>query len=249
PWLRLAEGSFRMAEVKDPTKKRLAEKWARAPTSIDLSAQKNQGFNWRGPGCQSVQLTSDDGRCRHRCVVQCHPGPCPPCKAFAPPRICPCGKKTIPTRCSNQKSLLTCGQRRGKPLKCLRHCYSKTCHVSPCDSCDVQFDASCFCKKKIKVVVCGDMAVKGHANVENDGIFSCNSSCGKPLRITSCHCGKLIQSRPAQIYVTKSSRVGHIVVKINAIQGHVHHVGLWLLKNVAVDQLLVLWNVSTPPPP
>ncbi|GJY00227.1 NF-X1-type zinc finger protein NFXL1, partial [Tanacetum coccineum] len=156
-------------------------KWARAPTSIDLSAQKNQGFNWRGPGCQSVQLTSDDGRCRHRCVVQCHPGPCPPCKAFAPPRICPCGKKTIPTRCSDQKSLLTCGQRCGKPLKCLRHCCYKTCHVGPCDSCDVQIDASCFCKKKIEVVVCGDMAVKGHANVENDGIFSCNSSCGKPL--------------------------------------------------------------------
>ncbi|GKB59018.1 NF-X1-type zinc finger protein NFXL1 [Tanacetum coccineum] len=189
-------------------------KWARAPTSIDLSAQKNQGFNWRCPGCQSVQLTSDDGRCHHRCVVQCHPGPCPPCKAFAPPRICPCGKKTIPTRCSDQKSLLTCGQRCGKPLKCLRHCCSKTCHVGPCDSCDVQIDASCFCKKKIEVVVCGDMAVKGHANVENDGIFSCNSSCGKPLgcgnhvcketchpgvcgdcellpgRITSCHCGK-----------------------------------------------------------
>ncbi|GJR17829.1 NF-X1-type zinc finger protein NFXL1 [Tanacetum coccineum] len=208
------------------------KKWARAPTSIDLSAQKNQGFNWRCPGCQSVQLTSskdirylcfcgnrqdppsdlyltphscgepcgrpldkdhrvgnhddddrDDGRCHHRCVVQCHPGPCPPCKAFAPPRICPCGKKTIPTRCSNQKSLLTCGQRCGKPLKCLRHCCSKTCHVGPCDSCDVQIDASCFCKKKIEVVVCGDMAVKRHAKVEHDGIFSCNSSCGKLLGV------------------------------------------------------------------
>ncbi|GJR48917.1 NF-X1-type zinc finger protein NFXL1 [Tanacetum coccineum] len=53
----------------------------------------------------------DDGHCRHHCVIQCHPGPCQPCKAFAPPMICPCG----------------------------------------------------------------------HANVENDGIFSCNSSCGKPL--------------------------------------------------------------------
>ncbi|GKC81920.1 NF-X1-type zinc finger protein NFXL1 [Tanacetum coccineum] len=239
------------------------KKWARAPTSIDLSAQKNQRFNWRCPGCQSVQLTSskdicylcfcrnrqdppsdlyltphscgepcgrpldkdhrvsnhddddrDDGRFRHRCVVQCYPSPCPPCKAFAPPRICPCVKKTIPTRCSDQKSLLTCGQHCGKPLKCLRHCCSKTCHVGPCDSCDVQIDASCFCKKKIEVVICGDMDVKGHANVENDGIFSCNSSCGKPLgcgnhvyketchpgvcgdcellpgRITSCHCGK-----------------------------------------------------------
>ncbi|GJR48921.1 hypothetical protein Tco_1317024 [Tanacetum coccineum] len=35
----------------------------------------------------------------------------------------------------------------------------------------IVIDASCFCKKKIKVVVCSDMAVKGHANVENDGII------------------------------------------------------------------------------
>ncbi|GKC77470.1 NF-X1-type zinc finger protein NFXL1 [Tanacetum coccineum] len=45
----------------------------------------------------------------------------------------------------------------------------------------VVIDASCFCKKKIEVIVCGDMVVKGYANMENDGIFSCNSSCGKPL--------------------------------------------------------------------
>ncbi|GJV41574.1 NF-X1-type zinc finger protein NFXL1 [Tanacetum coccineum] len=241
------------------------KKWARAPTSIDLSAEKNQGFNWRCPGCQSVQLTSfkdiryvcfcgkmqdppsdpyltphscgepcgkaldkdlaanasyddDEGdHCRHRCVVQCHPGPCPPCKAFAPPKMCPCGKKTITIRCSDQsqKSLLTCGQRCGKPLNCQRHCCYKTCHVGPCDSCDVEINASCFCKKKMdEVVVCGDVAVKGHVNVVKDGLFSCNSECGKTLgcgnhvcketchpgvcgdcellpgRITSCYCGK-----------------------------------------------------------
>ena len=34
------------------------KRWARAPTSIDLLAEKNQGDNWRCPGCQSVQLTS-----------------------------------------------------------------------------------------------------------------------------------------------------------------------------------------------
>ncbi|KAI3735661.1 hypothetical protein L6452_15169 [Arctium lappa] len=234
------------------------KKWARAPTSIDLSAEKNQGFNWRCPGCQSVQLTSSkdiryvcfcgkrqephsdlyltphscgepcgkplekevagsgvsrDDLCPHRCVLQCHPGPCPPCKAFAPPRICPCGKKIITTRCSDQKSVLTCGQRCGKPRKCLRHRCEKTCHVGPCDACEVLIDASCFCKKKTEAVLCGDMAVKGEVNVQ-DGIFSCSSPCGKPLacgnhvcketchpglcgdchllpgRITSCYCGK-----------------------------------------------------------
>nr|GEZ82954.1 NF-X1-type zinc finger protein NFXL1 [Tanacetum cinerariifolium] len=33
-----------------------------------------------------------DDHYRHRCVVQCHPSPCPSCKAFASPKMCPCGK-------------------------------------------------------------------------------------------------------------------------------------------------------------
>ncbi|GJY76843.1 NF-X1-type zinc finger protein NFXL1 [Tanacetum coccineum] len=100
----------------------------------------------------------DEGdHCRHRCVVQCHPSPCPPCKAFAPPKMCPCGKKTITIRCSDQsqKSLLTCRQRCGKPLNC-----------QPIMD---------------EVVVCGDVAVKGHVNVVKDGLFSCKSKCGKTL--------------------------------------------------------------------
>ncbi|KAD6795747.1 hypothetical protein E3N88_06643 [Mikania micrantha] len=239
------------------------KKWARAPTSIDLSAEKNQGFNWRCPGCQSVQLMSSKdiryacfcgkrleppsdpyltphscgepcGRpleksssgsgsgsrdrgdvdvCPHRCVLQCHPGPCPPCKAFAPPRICPCGKEVVTTRCSDQKSLLTCGQQCGKLLECLRHRCEKTCHLGPCESCQILISASCFCKRKTEVVVCGDMTVKGQED-EEDGIFSCSLPCGKPLacgnhvckqtchpgvcgdcdlfpgRVTSCYCGK-----------------------------------------------------------
>ncbi|XP_071691262.1 NF-X1-type zinc finger protein NFXL1 [Rutidosis leptorrhynchoides] len=238
-------------------------KWASAPTSIDLSAEKNQGFNWRCPGCQTVHFTSSkdmhyicfcgkrqdppsdpyltphscgepcgrplekelplvvsgsdfarrDDVCPHRCVLQCHPGPCPPCKAFAPPRICPCGKKTITTRCSDMKSLLTCGQPCGKLLSCQRHRCEKTCHVGPCDSCDLHIEASCFCNKKTEIVVCGDMAVKGQVNVQ-DGIFSCNFQCGKslgcgnhvckdtchpgvcgdcqllPEKVTTCYCGK-----------------------------------------------------------
>ncbi|KAM1129764.1 hypothetical protein ACFX13_040226 [Malus domestica] len=234
------------------------KKWARAPTSIDMSAEKNQGFNWRCPGCQSVQLTSSkeiryvcfcgkrtdppsdlyltphscgepcgkqlerevpgngvskEDLCPHICVLQCHPGPCPPCKAFAPPRLCPCGKKTITTRCSDRASVLTCGQDCNKLLDCWRHRCERTCHVGPCDPCQVLVDASCFCKKKVEVVLCGDMTVKGEVKAE-DGVFSCSSTCGKmlscgnhscsevchpgpcgdcnlmPTRIKTCHCGK-----------------------------------------------------------
>lgn len=234
------------------------KKWARAPTSVDLSAEKNQGFNWRCPGCQAVQLMSvkeiryvcycgkrmdppsdlyvtphscgdpcgkplereahNDGGsseylCPHVCVLQCHPGPCPPCKAFAPPRSCPCGKKIITTRCSDRTSVVTCGQPCGKLLQCCRHRCDKICHVGPCDPCQVLVTASCFCKKREEVVLCGDMAIKGEVKAEN-GVFSCNSTCGKllgcrnhvcsetchpgdcpdcnlmPGRVKSCHCGK-----------------------------------------------------------
>ncbi|KAH7529227.1 hypothetical protein FEM48_Zijuj05G0162300 [Ziziphus jujuba var. spinosa] len=234
------------------------KKWARAPTSVDLSAEKSQGFNWRCPGCQFVQLTSSkeiryvcfcgkrpdppsdlyltphscgepcgkplekdvpcaggskEDLCPHVCVMQCHPGPCPPCKAFAPPRICPCGKKVITTRCSDRKSVLTCGQRCDKLLECWRHRCERICHVGPCDPCHVLVNASCFCKKNMEEVLCGDMAVKGEVKAE-DGVFSCGSICGQklscgnhvcgeichpgpcgecdlmPSRIKTCHCGK-----------------------------------------------------------
>lgn len=234
------------------------KKWARAPTSIDLSAEKNQGFNWRCPGCQSVQLTSSkeirymcfcgkrtdppsdlyltphscgepcgklleklfsvggtikEYLCPHVCVLQCHPGPCPPCKAFAPPCLCPCGKKIITTRCSDRKSVLTCGQRCDKLLDCWRHRCEQVCHVGPCGPCKVMINASCFCKKNMEVFLCGNMTMKGEVRAE-DGVFSCSSTCGKqfgcgnhncsepchpgpcgeceflPSKIKSCCCGK-----------------------------------------------------------
>ncbi|XVF12277.1 hypothetical protein REPUB_Repub08aG0101800 [Reevesia pubescens] len=237
------------------------KKWARAPTSVDLVAEKNQGFNWRCPGCQSVQLTSSkeiryvcycgkrtdppsdlyltphscgepcgkplekelglgaglmkDDLCPHVCVLQCHPGPCPPCKAFAPPRLCPCGKKVIATRCSDRKSVLSCGHRCDKLLECGRHRCERICHVGACDPCQVLINAPCFCKKRIEVVICGDMAVKGKVR-EEDGIFSCSSTCGKKLRCgnhncaEACHpgpCGdcELIPSKIKSCYCGKTS--------------------------------------------
>ncbi|XP_019056248.1 PREDICTED: NF-X1-type zinc finger protein NFXL1-like [Tarenaya hassleriana] len=234
------------------------KRWVRAPTSVDLAVEKNHGFNWRCPGCQSVQLTSskeicyrcfcgkrkdppsdpyltphscgepcgkplekefagaetsEKDRCPHVCVLQCHPGPCPPCKAFAPPRHCPCGKKMITTRCSERSSVSTCGQCCNKLLGCGRHRCERTCHVGPCDPCQLLVNANCFCKKKSDVVICGDMNIKGEVKVEY-GLFSCSSTCGRllgcgnhscrevchpgpcgdcdllPNRIKTCYCGK-----------------------------------------------------------
>ncbi|KAK9278362.1 hypothetical protein L1049_027927 [Liquidambar formosana] len=216
------------------------KKWARAPTSVDLSVEKNQGFNWRCPGCQSVQLTaskeiryvcfcgkrpdppsdlyltphscgepcgkplerevvgagnSKEDLCPHVCVLQCHPGPCPPCKAFAPPRLCPCGKKIITTRCSDRTSVLTCGQHCDKLLDCWRHRCDRICHVGHCDPCQVLINASCFCKKKEEVLLCADMAVKGEVKAE-DGVFSCSSTCGRMLSCGNHVCNEICHPGP-----------------------------------------------------
>lgn len=217
------------------------KKWAKAPTSVDLVTEKNQGFNWRCPGCQSVQLTplkdiryvcfcgkrtdppsdlyltphscgepcgkplekeftgagwsKEEDLCPHHCVLQCHPGPCPPCKAFAPPFMCPCGKKEITTRCSDKKNGLTCGQVCDKVLECKRHRCERLCHVGPCDPCQVSINAPCFCKKKVEVITCGEMALKGEVNAE-DGAFSCDSTCGKKLSCGNHDCADVCHPGP-----------------------------------------------------
>ncbi|XP_074584982.1 NF-X1-type zinc finger protein NFXL1-like [Curcuma longa] len=162
--------------------------------------------------------TSADGddcyRCLHVCVLQCHPGPCPPCKAFAPNRPCPCGKTMIARRCSDQKSPFSCGQRCNHLLSCSRHQCELICHTGPCSHCLVLVTTVCFCKKKTEIVLCGDMVIKGNVEGIQDGVFSCNSVCGRilscgnhfcrenchpgscgecmlqPDAIKSCHCGK-----------------------------------------------------------
>ncbi|XP_062233162.1 NF-X1-type zinc finger protein NFXL1-like [Phragmites australis] len=152
-------------------------------------------------------------RCPHVCVLQCHPGPCPPCKAFAPDRPCPCGKQTIVRRCADRSTPVTCGRHCERLLPCRRHRCEKVCHTGPCGDCSVVISARCFCGKKKETLLCGDMVVKGKLS-EEDGVFSCSEVCGHTLacgyhacqdmchpgpcgeceltpgKVTTCHCGK-----------------------------------------------------------
>ncbi|KAK1277617.1 NF-X1-type zinc finger protein NFXL1 [Acorus gramineus] len=136
----------------------------------------------------------DENRCPHNCVLQCHPGPCPPCKAFAPRRPCPCGKRMIARRCADRTSALTCGMQCDRVLDCGRHRCGRTCHVGPCEPCGVSMTASCFCGKSSEVIVCGEMVMKGEV-VEGSGVFSCEAVCGRVLScgnhscVEKCHPG------------------------------------------------------------
>nr|CAB3467686.1 unnamed protein product [Digitaria exilis] len=164
---------------------------------------------------------ADATRCPHVCVLQCHPGPCPPCKAFAPDRPCPCGKQIIVRRCADRSTPVTCGRPCERMLPCKRHRCEKVCHTGPCGDCSVLISARCFCGKKNETLLCGDMVVKGKLS-EDDGVFSCSELCGHTLscgnhvckdmchpgpcgecelmpgKVTTCHCGKTrLQERRA----------------------------------------------------
>lgn len=204
-------------------------KWARAPTSSDISvsATGNGEANWRCPGCQAVQMSaanelqyycfcgqvrepaldyyitphscggpcrkpldkSKNGYCKHTCTLQCHPGPCPPCIALAPPQPCPCGKSITTRRCSEQgKDARSCGQQCGRPLSCGRHECLQTCHEGACEPCSVLFEARCFCGRLEEGLQCWQVEPPGKINVE-DGVFSCEIQCPKMLPCGNHMCG------------------------------------------------------------
>lgn len=86
--------------------------------------------------------------CGHRCVLLCHPGPCPPCPQMIA-TACLCGQssqlRTI--RCAQQS--WTCLKRCTRTLSCGMHQCGKLCH-----------DAAAMCppctKKSAQRCVCGD---------------------------------------------------------------------------------------------
>ncbi|XP_008649308.1 NF-X1-type zinc finger protein NFXL1 [Zea mays] len=163
------------------------------------------------PGAKGEDV--DATRCPHVCVLQCHPGPCPPCKAFAPDRPCPCGKQIIVRRCADRSTPVTCGRPCEQMLPCKRHRCEKVCHTGSCGDCAVLISVRCFCRNKNETLLCGDLMEKGELS-EEDGVFSCNEVCGRtlacgnhackdmchpgpcgecelmPWKVSTCHCGK-----------------------------------------------------------
>lgn len=204
-------------------------KWARAPTSSDISvtATGNGEANWRCPGCQAVQMStsnelqyfcfcgqvrepaldyyitphscggpcrkpldkSKSGYCKHICTLQCHPGPCPPCTALAPPQPCPCGKSSTTRKCSEQgKDARSCGQQCGRSLSCGRHECPQICHEGACEPCSILFEARCFCGQREESLQCWQVEPAGKISLQG-GLFSCESECPKRLPCGNHMCG------------------------------------------------------------
>lgn len=71
--------------------------------------------------------------CTHKCIILCHPGPCPPCTASVT-RTCPCGKTKKTVKCGNP---VGCTETCDKPLNCGEHKCKSLCHEGSCDECEV----------------------------------------------------------------------------------------------------------------
>ncbi|XP_072040523.1 NF-X1-type zinc finger protein NFXL1-like [Amphiura filiformis] len=115
-------------------------------------------------------------QCGHKCLLLCHPGPCPPCpKMVRSP--CYCGQSTPQTRrCSTRQ--WSCGQICQRPLTCGQHMCQTPCHSGDCPPCDKTSQQRCMCGKGEQVRPC--------ASPE----WSCDKICGKVLSCGSHTCEK-----------------------------------------------------------
>ncbi|KAH7330948.1 hypothetical protein KP509_20G009600 [Ceratopteris richardii] len=143
-----------------------------------------------GGPCKKSLSSAKCPHCKHVCTMQCHPGPCPPCNAMAPPQLCPCGKTSFTQRCSELKSAKSCGQICGHQLQCGRHFCQKICHEGPCGSCDTLMVVRCFCGRKEEAILCGTMSLQGELDSEN-GVFSCEYLCLNKLRCGKHSCNRI----------------------------------------------------------
>ncbi|MCD7454317.1 hypothetical protein HAX54_024329 [Datura stramonium] len=182
------------------------KKWARAPTSVDTSAEKNQGFNWRCPGCQSVQLTSSRD-IRYLCFCG---------KSRIPLQICarnptfmwkPCGKleKELPGHGLSEEDLCLClcPTMPSWSLSTLRHLLQL--EIAPAE---------------IITTRCSDAEIRSYLRTAVCKVKTC--CCGK----TSLEEELLFRSNSNLFprIVVEAYAVGYIAVKRCVIPVIVHHV-------------------------
>ncbi len=92
--------------------------------------------------------------CSHKCLLLCHPGPCPPCPKMIQ-ISCNCTKSDpITRRCSNK--VWSCGKTCNKLLKCKQHLCEKICHAQECGDCSKKSIQFCKCKRNRKEVSCAE---------------------------------------------------------------------------------------------
>uniref|UniRef100_A0A2K6NYH5 Nuclear transcription factor, X-box binding like 1 n=1 Tax=Rhinopithecus roxellana TaxID=61622 RepID=A0A2K6NYH5_RHIRO len=105
--------------------------------------------------------------CGHKCLLLCHPGPCPPCPKMVT-TTCYCKKaKPIPRRCSAKE--WSCQLPCGRKLLCGQHKCENPCHAGSCQPCPRVSRQKCVCGKKVAERSCASP------------LWHCDQVCGKTL--------------------------------------------------------------------
>lgn len=105
--------------------------------------------------------------CGHRCLLLCHPGPCPPCPKTVTVK-CLCGQNgPKPVRCGS--ATWSCGQTCNQLLACKSHRCRDICHEGPCAPCS---------KTSVQSCICGSEKMKRSCE---QAVWQCEKVCQKPL--------------------------------------------------------------------
>lgn len=120
--------------------------------------------------------------CGHKCLLLCHPGPCPPCPKMVT-ITCYCKKaKPVPRRCSAKD--WSCRQSCGRMLLCGQHKCENPCHKGDCQPCPRVSKQKCLCGRKVAERLCASPT------------WQCDVVCGKTLPCGNHTCEQICHAGP-----------------------------------------------------
>ncbi|XP_023697570.2 NF-X1-type zinc finger protein NFXL1 isoform X1 [Paramormyrops kingsleyae] len=118
--------------------------------------------------------------CGHRCLLLCHPGPCPPCPKMVQV-TCFCKKaKPVARRCSSKA--WSCLQPCGRLLRCGQHPCESLCHAGDCEPCPRVSQQACVCGRELSQRLCASP------------LWHCQQVCGRPLPCGNHTCERVCHS-------------------------------------------------------
>ncbi|CBY21125.1 unnamed protein product [Oikopleura dioica] len=139
-------------------------------------------------------------KCPHQCILNCHPGACPPCKATSLVE-CSCGKTKARIKCGTD---LRCEEICGRQLSCGYHDCKDKCHPGECKPCEEIDLLECVCGRVEKEVPCGveyDWSCGQKCpNMKDCGNHPCELVCHEgecekcpytPEKVSTCPCGAI----------------------------------------------------------
>ncbi|GFN83518.1 transcriptional repressor nf-x1 [Plakobranchus ocellatus] len=116
----------------------------------------------------------------HKCVLQCHSGPCPPC-AVSKSQGCFCKKEKRTVICgTNEYAMISfsCEKPCGRTLDCGNHLCEELCHPGECAPCILT-------PGNLRVCCCGKTEIKDLDNLQRqsclDPVPTCGRVCHKPM--------------------------------------------------------------------